>query len=107
MRSVRTRTPPGRTERRTVAPPASPASVCPEPASPAAIRGRGTAPTSGVDGGVGGARIGGARVGRGVVRSGLAVGEHRDQRELAPRVDLADLDLDLLAHPEHVLDVLD
>src|SRR5690606_20042532 len=91
MCSVMTRRPPGRTERRTVAPPSCPA-VSSLPGSPGA--------TSGSSRGTSG-------VGRGDRLLGLVLVEHDVQRQLAARVDLADLDLDLLAHAEHVVDVLD
>src|SRR5688572_11181066 len=104
MRSVRTRTPPGRTERRTRASPSCPADSS-LPGSPGGTSGSARG-TSGV-----GACGGGLGLRRGVVGStGSTVSgrlvDNRVQRQLAARVDLADLDLDLLAHPEDVLDVL-
>src|SRR5918994_6715214 len=47
------------------------------------------------------------RPGRGRLVPGLALGEHRCERQLAARVDLLELDLDLLAHGEDVLDGVD
>src|SRR5690606_1011943 len=90
--SVSTRTPPGRTERRIVAP--SCPAVSSAPASPAGTSGRSQG-TSGV-----------RALGRGSVGRSLLL-DHGVERELAARVDLADLDLDLLADGQHVLDVLD
>src|SRR5690606_9965236 len=48
-------------------------------------------------------------VGRGVrpAVTGLVLLDDRVQRELPARVDLGELDLDLLAHAEHVLDRVD
>src|SRR5689334_11654397 len=121
MASVSTRTPPGRTERRTTAPSASPATVWWR--DPEGTSGRGTADTSGDTSGVRrrGLLLGRAAVGRlavpgrtgGRLAAGLPVGraltlgQDGDERELAARVDLGDLDLHLLAHREDVLDVLD
>src|SRR4051794_26417015 len=108
--SVSTRTPPGRTERRTTAPSASPATVWSR--DPAGTSGRGTAGTSGVRrrGLLLGALAVPGLAGRlplGRRPGALAVRQDRDERELAARVDLGDLDLHLLADREHVLDVLD
>src|SRR5450755_4611189 len=97
MVSVSTRTPPGRTERRTMAPPASPLTIC--SAEPAGFSGSGIPVTSGVRPGRL-LRSGGTLSAGGV---GLSLGQHRDQRQLAPRVDSRDLHLDLLADREHVL----
>src|SRR6478609_4878682 len=84
--SVSRRTPPGRTERRTDPSPACPA-VTSAPGEPGATRGRSSG-TSGV-----GRLSGGVRG-----LPALGVLDHGVQRQLAARVDLADLDLDLLAH---------
>src|SRR3954471_20292963 len=68
-----------------------------EPEVPAATSGSGVAVTSGV----GVRRLSGRRGTLGDLV------QHGSQRQLAARVDLGDLDLDLLADAEHVLDVLD
>src|SRR5690606_6988489 len=88
MDSVRTRTPPGRTERRMTAP--SCPAVSSLPGSPDAMSGRFHG-TSGV----------GLRV---VV---LLLRHDGVQRELATRVDLTDLDLDALSDREDLLDRVD
>src|SRR5450755_4003745 len=98
MVSVSTLTPPGRTERRTMAPPASPLTVC--SAEPAGLSGSGMPVTSGVRPGRF-LRRGGTLATRGV---GLVLGQYRHQRQLAPGVDGRDLHLDLLPDGEHVLD---
>src|SRR3954464_2393274 len=91
--SVTTRRPPGRTVRRTVPPP---------PSSLAIVRvvparwSRSRAATSGVGRLGGGSRGVGSdglarRGGVAVDGSGLVLLDHRDERQLAPRVDLGDL----------------
>src|SRR5659263_707254 len=96
MLSLSTRTPPGRTLRRTNASPSCPAEV--ELSSePEALSGSWSG-TSGF-----GTRCGLVDGGRGAVGT---IGDHGVQRELAARVDLGDLDLDLLADRDDVLDVL-
>src|SRR5665647_3898325 len=105
MCSESTRTPPGRTERRITTPPSCSA-VSSLPGAPAGPSGRSR--------GTSGLRLG--RLGR-LGRRGLAACRlgglglgllgHSVQRQLAAGGDLADLDLDLLADREDVLDVLD
>src|SRR6185437_11781614 len=88
--SVSTRTPPGRTLRRTRAPPDSPAIVCAAAADPAGVSGSGTAglplPTSGVGAG----RLGGigprCRIGSAV--AGRSLVQDRHERELPALIDL-------------------
>src|SRR5512135_412927 len=94
--------PPGRTERRTTAPPASPLTVC--SCDPAGISGRGIPGTSGVR--AGRLRGAGRLVTGGRPGPALLLREHRDEGQLAPRIDLGDLHLHLLPDREHVLDVL-
>src|SRR5215211_1214796 len=92
--SVSTRTPPGRTVRRTSAPPASPATVVVVPR----VSGSGTPGTSDARR-VGRRRVGGlprcVRVGAGRGRAVALLGENGAQAELAARVDLLELDLHL------------
>src|SRR6185312_3176026 len=92
--SVRTRTPPGRTVRRTMAPPACPATV----SVVARVSGSGTAATSGVDRDVAVGDGDFARVASTVAGciARRVIPDDRGQRELAARVDLLELDLDLL-----------
>src|SRR4051794_38424143 len=109
--SVSTRTPPGRTVRRTSAPPVSPATVVVVPR----VSGSGTPGTSDARDGVGGRRVGGlARsvrvraLGSSAGRSVLALlRDHGAEAELATRVDLLELDLHLLPHRQHVVHAVD
>src|SRR5659263_201519 len=96
MLSLSTRTPPGRTVRRTRASPSCPAAV-ELSGEPDALSGSSSG-TSGVD-----TRCGRVGSGRGAVGT---IGDHGVQRDLAARVDLGNLDLDLLADRDDVLDVL-
>src|SRR3954469_386872 len=116
--SVSTRTPPGRTLRRTSAL-ASPATVVVVPR----VSGSGTPDTSDARDGVGGRRVGrlagSVGVGAGRRRAGprlggrprsravALLGDDGGEAQLAARVDLLELDLDLLADREHVLDAVD
>src|SRR4051812_3943914 len=99
MASVRTRTPPGRTVRRTTAPPTSPATTCSR--DPEGVSGRGMPLTSAVTSDV---RLGRLLLGVGRrLGATLALRQHRDERQLAARVDLGDLDLHLRADAQDVL----
>src|SRR3954464_6457001 len=98
--SETTRSPPGRTVRRT-SPPSGPV------VSVRVVPGRCARPARSIGTELLGRRSGVVPTGRcGTVATGRLV-EHRHERQLAARVDLGDLHLDLGTHRQHVLDVLD
>src|SRR6478609_6850231 len=122
--SVTTRRPPGRTVRRTVpAPPSVPLSrvrVVPGRCFAAEAWATGVPSNCCFTNRTSTNRVRPARAGKGVRAAGatgsslgggglaaLLALDDRDQRQLAARVDLGDLDLHLGADAEHVLDVLD